>query len=161
MSDFTYEAKDRKEVLETYEWDNVWIEQANNKTADRVLYIGDSISCGTRHVATKKSGEELLFDGFGTSKAVDNLYLCEAIALFIRQLPGLQVILFNNGLHGFHLSDDTAYAGDYEKIVRFLTESYSATPVYIVLTTDVGDTERSERVKVRNKVAKTVAEKYD
>ena len=94
MSDFTYEAKDRKEVLETYEWDNVWIEQANNKTADRVLYIGDSISCGTRRVATEMSGETVLFDGFGTSKAVDNPYLCEAIALFIRQLPKLQVILF-------------------------------------------------------------------
>ena len=160
MSDFTYEAKDRKEVLETYEWDNVWIEQANNKAADRVLYIGDSISCGTRRVATEMSGETVLFDGFGTSKAVDNPYLCESIALFIRQLPGLQVILFNNGLHGFHLSDDTAYAGDYEKIVRFLTESYPATPVYIVLTTDVDDTERSERVKVRNGAAKAIAEKY-
>jgi len=160
MSDFTYEAKDRKEVLETYEWDNVWIEQANNKTADRALYIGDSISCGTRRVATEMSGETVLFDGFGTSKAVDNPYLCESIALFIRQLPKLQVILFNNGLHGFHLSDDTAYAGDYEKIVRFLTESYPATPVYIVLTTDVCDSVRSARVKVRNEVAKAVAEKY-
>ena len=26
--DFTYEANDTKQKLETYEWDNVWFEQA-------------------------------------------------------------------------------------------------------------------------------------
>ena len=60
--------------LETYEWDNVWFEQANQPDAKRVLYIGDSISCGTRHQATIAAGNKIFFDGIGTSKAVDNQY---------------------------------------------------------------------------------------
>jgi len=64
MSNMTYEYGDNKQTLETYEWDNTWIEQANNADTDRVLYIGDSISCATRRVATAKSGNKILFDGF-------------------------------------------------------------------------------------------------
>ena len=72
MSEFTYENKDTNFELETFEWDNVWLDHITYPTLPRVLYIGDSISCGTRRVATIASGEKLLFDGFGTSKALDN-----------------------------------------------------------------------------------------
>ena len=59
---------------ETYEWDNVWLDHAEDLSRRRVLYIGDSISCGSRHIATGQTCEEILFDGFGTSKALDNPY---------------------------------------------------------------------------------------
>ena len=52
MSSYTYEFENRKTPLETYEWDNVWFEHTENDTDDRVVYIGDSISCATRKVAT-------------------------------------------------------------------------------------------------------------
>ena len=72
MSQFTYEYADRSEKLETYEWDNVWWEHARTTGVPRVLYIGDSISCGTRPQANRLAEGKLFFDGFGTSKAVDN-----------------------------------------------------------------------------------------
>ena len=160
MGDFTYEIKDRREVLETYEWDNVWIDCANDTEKKRVLYIGDSISCGTRRTATALSGETVLFDGFGTSKAVDNPFFTDSIRLFAAQLPKLETILFNNGLHGFHLEDDTEYKEAYEKVVAFLLDTYPDVPVYILLTTCVRDEVRLERVKVRNRAAREIAEKY-
>ena len=67
MSQFTYQSEINGTALETYEWDNVWIKQTANLDGNRVLYIGDSISCGTRNIATSLSEGRYLFDGFGTS----------------------------------------------------------------------------------------------
>ena len=52
VSEFTYETKNITKKLETLEWDNVWWEQTANVTTTRILYIGDSISCGTRRLIT-------------------------------------------------------------------------------------------------------------
>ena len=82
MSSFTYETENRCERLETYEWDNVWWEHADTEGVPRVLYIGDSISCATRRTATGAAGETIFFDGFGTSKALDNPYFADSIRLF-------------------------------------------------------------------------------
>ena len=46
MSSYTYEAKDTKTPLETYEWDNVWFEHTEIETPDRVMYIGPGAFCG-------------------------------------------------------------------------------------------------------------------
>ena len=109
MTDFTYAFKDRKERLETYEWDNVWWECADDCETPRVLYIGDSISCGTRRFATEATENTILFDGVGTSKAVDNPFFPELIRSFANQQGHRKVILFNNGLHGWHLDDETEF----------------------------------------------------
>lgn len=57
----TYEEKNNYSNLETYEWDNAWIEQTQNKSANRVFYIGDSISYSTRNIATALSNNTCLF----------------------------------------------------------------------------------------------------
>ena len=161
MSQFTYETENTNSKLETYEWDNVWIEQTENKSKKRVLYIGDSISCGTRNIATKVSGEEYLFDGFGSSKALDNPFLYDSIRLFVSQLTGVETVLFNNGLHGWHLDDNTEYREFYENAIKFMLEEFDGKKIFLVLTTSVADAEREERVKARNAVALSLAEKYN
>ena len=159
MSDFTYEF-DRKETkLEKYEWDNVWWDTTGNSEAYRALYIGDSISCGTRRLATECSEEKILFDGFGTSKALDNPYFIPALRMFAEQEGHREVIFFNNGLHGWHLSEDE-YAEYYEKTVRFILDEYKGTPLVIVLSTFVTNGERNARVIARNEKARAIAEKY-
>ena len=55
-NDFTFQSKRDANVLEMYEWDNTWWEQAPDTDRKRVLYIGDSISCGIRRIATEVSG---------------------------------------------------------------------------------------------------------
>ena len=160
MQEFTYEKENIQTPLETYEWDNVWIDRANDLDRKRVLYIGDSISCGNIRTATALTEEEILFDGFGSSKALDNPWLVPAIKLFAQQQGKREAIIFNNGLHGFHLDDETGYKEHYEKTVKFLLEEYAGTPLFIVLTTYING-ERIDRVKARNKVAVEIAEKYD
>lgn len=161
MSQFTYEFSENKTPLETYEWDNVWIEQTGNNTANRVLYIGDSISCGTRQIATRVSENSYLFDGFGTSKALDNPFLFDSIHLFAQQLTKVETVIFNNGLHGWHLDDVTEYAKFYENAIKFLLKEFDGKKIFLVLTTSVADAEREARVVTRNDAVKKLAKKYN
>ena len=160
MSQYTYEFENKNIELETYEWDNVWWEQTSRNDVSRVLYIGDSISCATRSMATSCSEGKILFDGFGTSKALDNPFLFDSIRMFAKQQKYRNVVLFNNGLHGWHLDDDAQYLYYYEKAVKFLLDEFKDAPIVIVLTTSVSDEEREQRVKRRNEVAVKIAAKY-
>ena len=160
MDKFTYETEDRNSELEQMEWDNVWWEQTSNSEAARVLYIGDSISCGIRHIATERSNGKYLFDGFGTSKAVDNAYFASAVSLFAKQQQRRKIVIFNNGLHGFHLDDTKEYKEYYEKQVQFLLEEFKGTPVALVLSTYVVG-EDHERVIARNNGVREIGGKYN
>ena len=160
MSDFTYETENRMNKYETYEWDNIWIEHANEIGRKRVAYIGDSISVGTRRIATARTNEEILFDGFGTSKALDNPYFKDSIRLFLKQLPNIDTVLFNNGLHGWNLDDGIEYKALYDEMIQFILGEIKGTKLYILLTTAVAKDADDERVKFRNIAAREVAEKY-
>lgn len=161
MKEFTYENQNNNKRYETYEWDNTWIEHANNTDAKRVLYIGDSISCGIRRIATELTNEKILFDGFGTSKGIDNPYLMDSIKIFAAQQGKRDVILFNNGLHGWHLDDEIEYKEYFENVIKFLLENFKNIPLMIVLTTFIANEEREKRVVIRNKSAVEIAKKYD
>lgn len=160
MGTFTYENSDRTNKYEKYEWDQVWIEDTDNTTSTRVLYIGDSISCNVRCLATKQSKEEFLFDGFGTSKSLDNKYFKDSITLFSAQLPKTDIVIFNNGLHGWHLNDTEEYGFYYEDMIKFLIDKFRNIPLFIALTTYIKDDTRLKRVEERNKTATQIAEKY-
>lgn len=163
MSDFTYDSEksaNTAEIYEVYEWDNVWIDHANDRSFRRVLYIGDSISCGARRRATALTNEEILFDGFGTSKALDNPFFKDSVKLFMRQLPKIDTVIFNNGLHGWHLEDATDYKSLYEDMVKFLLDELDGAKLFIVLTTSLRDEARNNRVIARNLAAAEIAKKY-
>jgi len=161
MIEFTYEGQNNKTKYETYEWDNTWIEHADGSDAKRVLYIGDSISCQIRQHATKATNERVLFDGYGSSKGIDNPYLMDSVRLFAMQQGRRDAILLNNGLHGFHLDDETEYKCYYEKVVKFIIEEFGDVPLFLVLTTHVGNTDDEKRVLARNKVVMEIAKKFD
>ena len=156
----TYEVENRNEHLERFEWDEVWWELANRPGMSRVLYIGDSISVGTRRRATAAAENSLLFDGVATSKAVDNPYFPETIRLFARQQSERCAVLFNNGLHGAHLEDQTSYKQAYESLLNFILKEFENTPVFLVLSTGVSNEDRNNRVIARNKAVLELAAKY-
>ena len=156
MTSFTYEPKNRN-PLETYDWDSTWICHTEREEARRVLYIGDSISCALRTVLTPLSGEEMLFDGFGTSKAVDNPLFCPMLRLFMQEEKRRDLILFNNGLHGFHLEDTEAYAAAYENTVREILSMAPSTPLILVLSTYTST--EPERVPLRNEAVRKIAKR--
>lgn len=147
---------ENKTPLETYEWDDVWYELTDNGTAKRILYIGDSISCVTRRKITEISNQTVLCDGYATSKAVDNKFFKQQITLCLEQQPKTDLIVFNNGLHGFHLSDED-YAYYYEDLIKFIS-SKTDEPIYLAKSTFV-KTDNNDRVIARNKVVEVIAKK--
>ncbi len=160
MNGFTYENDNKTTPLETYEWDNVWIQRTDDGKSPRVLYIGDSISCALRVFGNGVTKEEILIDSFGTSKAIDNPYYWDALRLFGLQERHRDAVLFNNGLHGWHLDDENDYPAYYEQMLCKILDEFKDSKVVIVLTTAVAKEERHSRVKVRNSRAKAIAEKY-
>ena len=153
MSNFTYEKDNVRCTLETYEWDNVWWERTDRADAPRVLYIGDSISCSVLRRANKLADGSILFDGFGSSKALDNPYLMPSVSLFAAQQKERRAVLFNSGLHGWHLDDETEYPRFYAQVLDFLQREFADAPLAVVLTTSVADAARERRVQARNKAA--------
>ena len=145
--------------LEIYEWENIWWEHTENETAKRALYIGDSISCGTRHFANQVAKGTWLFDGFGTSKALDNPYFKKSLLCFMEQQVRCDAVLFNNGLHGWHLSEEE-YKTQYRQMLEYLITHTNA-PIYIVSTTnDANDTDKNKRVIERNRIARKLADEF-
>ncbi len=150
---------DKTPVLETYEWNNVWWEHAGEREKPRLLYIGDSISCNVRTHMNKVADCPYYVDGFGSSKAVDNPYFREDLALFARQQGSREVILLNNGLHGWHLSTEQ-YAAHYEEFLRHLLTAYAPARVILLTTTAVENKEQCRLVEERNASIRALAQKH-
>lgn len=159
MSEFTYQAGETRIPLETYEWDRTWLEHTENTSAKRVFYVGDSISWGVRPEAQKIVGAEFLIDALATSKALDNPFLLPTLDLFLRQGKSPDLMIVNNGLHGWHLEDETEYAEGLKGFLCALKERCSI--VAVVLTTCVSDEARNARVEIRNAAARRIAEELN
>lgn len=155
----TYMSGEYDFPLEKKEWTQVWLDEAMDAYTPRILLIGDSIFNGIIHNIIHMLDGTLLFDSFCSSKAVDNQFLMEELDIFMKQQKHRKLIIFNNGLHGWHLDDETDYAKGYENIVARLKQKFPDVPIVISLTTFIKD-DHFSRVVVRNKVAKEVAAKY-
>lgn len=162
---FTYEVE-RERMLETYEWDNIWWEHAEDEEKNRILLVGDSISCGYRGFINKIFDKKAFADGIGTSKSLANDSLIALIDYVFVQKKNYKIIQFNNGLHGWHLSADE-YEYYYDKTIKHIKEKYPEVKVVIALTTPLRNKEKIDEydkqnamVKERNNAAIRVAKKH-
>ena len=162
---FTYETAERSSPLETYEWDSIWFEHADDFVKKRVLIIGDSISCGYRSFVNKRLGGKLYADGIGTSKAPDNPAYIALIEYVLSQRSDYSLVQFNFGLHGWHL-DDGGYAASVLKIARYLKNKLPQAALAAALTPPVKNpenfSEEGERTPIilrRNAALRLAAEK--
>ena len=145
-------------VYEWIEWDNTWMEQTGNRDALRVLYVGDSITVGTRGAVNGMGGGKVVFDNYGTSKALDNPCFFESLCLFASQQPSRAAVFFNNGLHGWHLSEEE-YEHLYATMLDKLLEEFADVPVALMLTTcSTCDSYPNARVEARNAIVARLAE---
>ena len=63
----------------------------------------------------------------------------ESIRIFAKQQGYRNAVIFNNGLHGWHIDDNHQYPYYYEETINFLLDEFKDTPIAIVLTTSVAD----------------------
>ena len=142
-------------VYECYEWDNTWIEHTENTAARRFLYIGDSISVGTRTPANAMGEGKIIFDHFGTSKALDNPYFLDSVTLFAAQSANRKAVFFNNGHHGWHLDEET-YAILYAGLLDKLAEKFG-TVIPVLTTYSTSEYSPNARVEARNAAVRKIA----
>ena len=152
-------------VYESIEWSNFWVEHPGETDRPRVLLVGDSITLGSKHLVKELMGDEMYVDTLTTSHALDNPdYLRELDDMLARNR--YEVIHFNNGLHGFHLSAE-AYEALYDVVVAHLLEKCPETKLVLGLSTPISDGEHTERlgekndvVVARNEAVRRIAERY-
>ncbi len=154
---FTYEVKAQGE-LETYEWDSPWWEKNRDLEHARVMYLGDSISWGTCKAWNQTLSEQYYCDVCSTSKAIDNRFLLPLATQFLQQMVKTpEMILVNNGLHGFHLSSED-YAVKYKEFLQAFKAAVGDIPIVLLTTTSVSNEERNALVRERNAKAVQIAE---
>jgi len=95
---------------ETTEWCNIRWMNANDASLPRVLLIGDSISVGYHGAVGKELKGVAHVDNLATSKAITDPALAKEIAYVLGEYR-YAVIHFNNGLHGWHVTEAEYEAG--------------------------------------------------
>lgn len=91
-----------QDIREEIEWCNIkWFQGQN--TGPRVLLIGDSITLGYSESVRRLLEGRILTAHLCTSKSIDNPSILKEIDYVIQEYP-VDIIHFNNGLHGWHLT---------------------------------------------------------
>ena len=147
--------------LEACEWSEFWYTQAPDTKTRRVLIIGDSISKGFRVPLAKILAGKYNITCLTTSKALDNPYLIPELELMTKQddLP-YDVVHFNNGAHGSHLTPDM-YEELYDNFIVTLKRMFPEARIIMATTTHMMDENYNNQSLARNERARKLAEKYD
>lgn len=151
--------------LEKIEWIDVWFDNAED-SENRIMIIGDSIARGYTPQIKKIVGEKYNLDRISTSRGLDNPDLFDEITHFLKNYK-YDKILFNNCLHGWHISDED-YELFYEKMLLLLFKLQPQAKLYIALGTSsskrgeplTDDEESNARIESRNAIALKLAKKY-
>ncbi|MBQ7821619.1 MAG: SGNH/GDSL hydrolase family protein [Clostridia bacterium] len=160
MENFTIPEIGRTSLLEKYEWDNTWWHNNDDRDTPRILYLGDSISCGVRSCLNDISDGKYIIDGYGTSKGVDNPYLGASITLFAKQMLRLDAIIFALGGHGYHLDNESEFEKHYQNLCVLLKKEFPCVPVVTLSATWRRNASHTKIVTARNAVRQSCSEKY-
>src|ERR1051326_62694 len=90
---------------ESIEWCDIWISHANETNLPRVLLIGDSIARDYYPEVEKQLAGKAFVARLATSRFVADPVLLQEIELVLSQAP-FEVILFNNGMHGWQHTEE-------------------------------------------------------
>lgn len=147
-----------KPVRETTEWLILRWEQAPDITLPRLLLIGDSIANGYAADTTKLLKGRANVDLLATSKSIADPAFLREVEMATADYDHA-VIHFNNGLHGWHLTDAQYEAGLRALVAKLRELEPGAKLIWAHSTTAVImpggelDPAKNARVIARNQVA--------
>ena len=159
----TYELEN-KNNYERIEWDDIWRENAPEQNSKRILLIGDSIFHQSREKLNASFNGEINVDLLATSKSVADSAYPILIDYMAAQYDRYDVVIFNNGLHGFYLDND-GYEENYRKLVKHIIEKLSKSKVLVSLSSTVRNPEnineflpKNDVCIARNSIARKIAQ---
>ena len=146
---------------EDIEWCQFYWHTTGNHDLPRVLLIGDSIVSGHRGEVAERMKGKATIGAYSTSKIVGDPAIYRELALALADYP-IDLIYFNNGLHGFSY-DDAFYRRGLEEFVDFLRLNTkarliwrSSTPITVKDNPSELDPERNAVVLRRNRIAEEI-----
>ena len=155
----------QKITREDIEWSDFWWSHEPDTSKPRVLFIGNSISRGYYPAVSAKLSGIVNCDRYSTSRSIEDPALFRETKIAMGKYRHA-VIHFNNGLHGWHLTNDQ-YEKGLRKFVKFLKANKSKGSVLIYsLTTPVPSKEaglkldpvKNQVVLDRNLIARKIME---
>ncbi len=147
---------------ERFEWIHSWCDYTERDDLPRVLLIGDSITHGYQAKVRELLAGKYLVDYIATSYSVDSVFYNQLVSAFAAD-SRYDVIHFNHGLHGSHMTTEVYASG-----MDALTAGFSRIGKVILVTstknynpgTDV-PTDFHAKVLERNAALFPLAEKYN
>ncbi|MBP3361818.1 MAG: SGNH/GDSL hydrolase family protein [Clostridia bacterium] len=150
--------------LENIEWDDIWRQNAPDNEKPRVLLIGDSISRSYRGSLNEILSGEVYADQLSTSKSVADKGFIGMLDYMKAQNDRYEIIVFNNGLHGFYLNIKE-YEENYRNIILYLKKIFPDSTFILALSTPVRSKDNLDEfddinsvVVERNEAVKKIAE---
>ncbi|NUQ64643.1 MAG: SGNH/GDSL hydrolase family protein [Pirellulales bacterium] len=148
-------------IRERIEWADIWITDADKTDLPRVLLMGDSISKGYFAEVEKALAGKAYCARLATSKCVSDPWFADEVQLLLKPYR-FAVIHFNNGLHGWGYTEDQYRDGLLRLMETFEKQAAGAKLIWAA-TTPVREannlsraSERTERVKARNRIAAAI-----
>jgi hypothetical protein len=148
-------------VRERIEWIDIWVTDADKDDLPRVLLVGDSITRGYFGAVEKHLAGKAYCARLTTSKCVSDPTFNDDLLLLLKQYK-FSAIHFNNGLHGWGYTEEQYRDGLLRTVVALKEHAGDAKLIWAT-TTPVREkanletfAERTDRVKVRNKLASEI-----
>ncbi len=146
-------------VREDIEWLDVWLPHSNDRDLPRVLLIGDSITRAYYPEVENALRGKAYVGRLSTSKSLGDPALLDEVALILKSAT-FDVVHFNNGLHGWGYSEKQ-YKDSFPDLIKTINTFAPKAKLIWASTTPIrcGENmtafeERTERVKVRNQIAR-------
>lgn len=145
-------------IREDIEWLDVWLPNTNNKDLPRVLLIGDSITRAYYPEVENGLRGKAYVGRLSTSKSIGDPALLDEVALILKS-ETFNIIHFNNGLHGWGYTEEQ-YRKSFPDLIKTIKKHAPKAKLIWASTTPIRNgegmnsfEERTERVKVRNRIA--------
>jgi hypothetical protein len=143
---------------EEIEWCDIWISHANETNLPRVLILGDSIARDYYSVVEKRLDGKAYVARLTTSPFISDPVLLQEIGLVLDNTR-FDVIHFNNGMHGWHHSEEE-YKSAFPKLLKTIRSHApqaklvwaSTTPIKVSSYGTATDAS-NERIAERNTIA--------
>jgi hypothetical protein len=155
---------DQDVKLEQNDWTTIWIENANQTSLPRLLLVGDSITEGYYTKIKKRMEDDYYLGRYTTSKFVANPDFISELLILLHRYH-FEVIVLNNGLHGWDYSLDS-YQSGLEELLNSLSEFAPDARIIWCQTTPVRLDEDltlldplNRQVVARNQIASDIMER--
>ncbi len=155
----------KTEIRENIEWTNMLWNDAQDNCKARILLVGDSIVVGHERLLHEIVKDEYCIDSFATAKCVSDVDYMRELDYMLSS-KDYDLVIFNNGLHGFDISDED-YEANLKEVLTDLNKRVkklawrNSTPIREKEDLNKFESERTPIVLRRNAFAAQVTEELN